>query len=94
MTRFHSTIRSTAAFAAFILIAATASAQGTAEQRAACTGDAFQYCSAEIPNATRVEACLRKNMKKISAACRSQFRPQTARARTRPVAASETHRIH
>jgi hypothetical protein len=74
--------------AAALLLPAAASAQGTAEQRAACTGDAFEFCGAEIPNATRVEACLRKNIRKISPACQSMFRPASARAKARvtPVA--------
>jgi hypothetical protein len=74
--------------AAAFFLPATASAQGTAEQRAACTGDAFEFCGAEIPDATRVEACLRKNIRKISPACQSMFRPASARAKARvtPVA--------
>ena len=74
---------------AAVLLAAPAAAQGTAEQRSACMGDAFEFCGSEIPDATRVEACLRKNLRKISPACQSQFRPASARARLRgtPVAA-------
>jgi hypothetical protein len=70
--------------AAMLMLPAIASAQGTAEQRAACTGDAFEFCGAEIPDATRVEACLRKNLRKISPACQSMFRPASARAKARP----------
>lgn len=66
------------------LMTAPAAAQGTAEQRSACMGDAFQFCGSEIPDATRVEACLRKNLRKISPACQAQFRPASARARPRP----------
>jgi len=72
--------------ASTLFLPAAASAQGTPEQRAACTGDAFQFCGAEIPNATLVEACLRKNIRKISPACQSMFRPVSSRARTTPVA--------
>ena len=80
--------RSAAVLTTVILLPAYAAAQGTAEQRAACTGDAFQFCGSEIPDATKVEVCLRKNIRQISPACRSQFNPRTARARTRvtPVA--------
>lgn len=51
-------------------------------------GDAFAFCGSEIPDATKVEACLRKNLKNISPACQSQFRPASARAKPRvnPVA--------
>ena len=83
------TLRHATLVAAAVLLAAPAAAQGTAEQRSACMGDAFEFCGSEIPDATRVEACLRKNLKKISPACQSQFRPASARARPRgtPVAA-------
>jgi hypothetical protein len=83
--------------AATALFAAPAAAQGTAEQRAACTGDAFQFCGSEIPDATRVEVCLRKNLKKISPACQSMFRPTSARAkppRATPVAAARSPSMH
>jgi hypothetical protein len=71
------------------LMARSAAAQGTAEQRSACMGDAFEFCGSEIPDATKVEACLRKNLRKISPACQSQFRPANALAKRRitPVAA-------
>jgi hypothetical protein len=83
---------------AAVLPAAPAAAQGTAEQRSACMGDAFEFCGSEIPGATRVEACLRKNLKKISPACQSQFRPASARAKPRgtPVATrpAEMHPVY
>jgi hypothetical protein len=56
-----------------LLLAATANAQGTAEQQSACMRDAFQFCSAYIPSAARVGACLEINKNKISPACRAQF---------------------
>jgi hypothetical protein len=33
----------------------------TAEQRAACTPDAFRVCASEIPNIPAISACMRKN---------------------------------
>lgn len=47
--------------------------RGTAEQRAACTPDAFRLCAAYIPDATNVEACLRENKSGLSVACRAVF---------------------
>lgn len=64
------------AAAATLLCATSASAQenqGTPEQRAACTSDAFRLCSSYIPDATRVETCLRQNKSVLSNACRSAF---------------------
>lgn len=87
MTSIRFALSATALLAiATLVLPAAASAQGTPEQRAACTGDAFEFCGAEIPDATRVEACLRKNIRKISPACQSMFRPASSRARTTPVA--------
>ena len=77
-------------FLFFALVAAIAfapacvAAQGTAEQQSACTGDAFQFCGEAIPDAKRVEACLRQKIKSISPACQAQFRP--ARGGTQPTA--------
>lgn len=71
------------------MMAVPAAAQGTAEQRAACTGDAFQFCGEFIPDVDRITACLRKNVRKISPACQVQFRPSSARARPRPTPVAE-----
>jgi hypothetical protein len=61
---------------AVMLCMTAASAQdnrGTAEQRAACTPDAFRLCAGYIPDATAVEQCLRQNKSGLSEACRSVF---------------------
>jgi hypothetical protein len=55
------------------LITGTASAQGTAEQRSACMGDAFRFCSQDIPNVSRIEACLLANRERLRPACQAQF---------------------
>ena len=47
--------------------------RGTPEQQAACTPDAFRLCSYDIPDAGRVEACLRQHKADLSNACRSVF---------------------
>lgn len=47
--------------------------KGTPEQRAACAPDAFRLCSRYIPDAARVENCLRQNAADLSDACRSIF---------------------
>jgi hypothetical protein len=70
------TTRSCTAVVAALLYATTASAQenrGTPEQRAACAPDAFRLCSSYIPDATKVETCLRQNKTDLSDACRSVF---------------------
>jgi len=58
--------------------------RGTPEQRAACAPDAFRLCSAYLPDATRVEGCLRFRKSDLSEACRSVFdhaAPASARSR-------------
>ena len=62
--------------AATCLCATSAFAQGnygTPEQRAACASDAFKLCSSNIPDAAKVETCLRQNKSGLSNACRSVF---------------------
>jgi hypothetical protein len=49
-------------------------AEGTPEQRWACEQDAFKFCGNEIPNVPRITACMTKNIKKLSPACRAQFK--------------------
>jgi hypothetical protein len=49
---------------------ATSIAQGTPEARRACTPDAFRLCSAHIPDADEVAACLRERNAELSDACR------------------------
>ena len=56
------------------LFAPPAFAQGTPEQRAACQDDAYKFCPYDVPDAEKVEACLRKYIRSISAACRHAAR--------------------
>jgi hypothetical protein len=53
-----------------------AAGQGyTPEQEQACTGDAFRLCSSEIPDISRVTACMVAKKSQLSPACRAHFRP-------------------
>jgi hypothetical protein len=47
--------------------------QGTPEQRAACALDAFRLCSRYVPDAAKVENCLRQNAADLSDACQLVF---------------------
>ena len=51
-------------------LAAPALAQGTPEQRAACTPDALRLCSVDIPDVGRITACLKRERARVSLACR------------------------
>ena len=44
--------------------------QGTAEERRACTPDVLKHCPEFIPNAERIEACLREKLPELSPDCR------------------------
>src|SRR5882757_2470423 len=50
----------------------------TPEQQQACTGDAFQFCGAEIPDVDRVTVCMIRNKSRLSPGCRAFFRPDPA----------------
>lgn len=58
----------------------------TPEQEQACTGDAFRLCSSDIPDVSRVTACMVRNKSQLSPACRAHFRsgpePSDVSART------------
>ena len=57
-----------------VTLAENSQAQGTHEQRMACTEDAFKFCGAEIPNVPRITECMVKNLKQLSPVCRAQFK--------------------
>jgi hypothetical protein len=59
--------------ASLTLLPAPALAQGTAEERSACIGDAFRFCGSDIPIVSRIEACLIKNMSQLSKGCQEEF---------------------
>jgi hypothetical protein len=60
--------------ASLISFTAPSSAEiATAEQRAACTPDAFRLCSSEIPNIPAITACMKKNFNNLSPACKAVF---------------------
>jgi hypothetical protein len=46
----------------------------TAEQQQACTGDAFRFCSSDIPDVDRVTVCMIRNKAQLSPGCRVFFR--------------------
>jgi hypothetical protein len=51
------------------------------EDQAACQFDAQTYCQEQIPDHARVRACLIRNKRVISAACRAVFERRPARRR-------------
>jgi hypothetical protein len=64
------------------LLFATASpapsfSQGTPEQRLACTPHVLRLCSAFIPDADEIAACLRERSAELSDACRTALEAGT-----------------
>ncbi len=57
-----------------MLAGASAAEQGTPEQRRACRKDAMTFCRKEVPSVQRITACMERNLRKLSPACRAQFR--------------------
>ncbi len=65
--------RSAAMLASLAFLSTPTLAQGTAEERSACMGDAFRFCASDIPNVSKIEACLIKNMGQLSKGCQEEF---------------------
>src|SRR3954453_8214436 len=47
--------------------------RGTMEQQMACTPDVWRLCSDQIPDGSRITACLRQNTPQLSNGCRAVF---------------------
>lgn len=75
-------------------LSASASVQAftaTQEQREACTPDALRLCSSEIPDVSRVVACMVAKKASLSAPCRAVFEVASLDRRAAP---SRRHRAH
>ncbi|KIZ38857.1 MULTISPECIES: hypothetical protein [Rhodopseudomonas] len=75
------------AAATLLSMASTASHAYSAEAAQLCTNDAFRLCSSEIPNISRITACMRQHRKDLSAGCRGVMDRDAAAARRHKVAA-------
>lgn len=60
---------------AIVIVQGEAFAQGTSDQRSACMGDAFRFCSADIPSVAKIETCLSQNRANLTPACAAEFQP-------------------
>lgn len=65
------------------VVAGVAHAQGTAQQRTACMGDVFKFCSSDIPSASAIEGCLRRNVSQLKPACQVVLQPESGGAASR-----------
>lgn len=58
-----------------VVLSGPAWAQGTAQERSDCMGDAFRFCAAHIPDVPAIEACLAAKEPELSPACQAEFKP-------------------
>lgn len=75
IVQMRSTLGVSFVFVSLMFLSAVAWAQGTAQDRSACMGDAFKFCGADIPNVSRIEACLSQNRNGLTPACAAEFQP-------------------
>src|SRR5215212_1965126 len=52
--------------------------RGTWEQQMACTPDVWRLCGEQIPDVSRIVACLRQNTPQLSNGCRAVFESQAS----------------
>ena len=64
--------------AAILLASVSTASAHTLEQEQACTPDAMRLCSSEIPDVSRVTACMIRNKAQLSAGCKAVFAPAPA----------------
>jgi hypothetical protein len=84
------TIRQAALTLAFVLSLSALSTQSfafSAEAQQMCTGDAMRLCSSEIPNISKITACMIKQRTSLSAGCRTVLERDLAAQRSSKVAA-------
>ena len=63
----------TLGFLFMLLASGSVQAQGTSEQRKACTPDVYRLCAGEIPNVRAITSCLRRQKASLSPACAAVF---------------------
>lgn len=57
--------------ASFSAVSSTGSFAFSSEAQQMCTGDAFRLCGSEIPNISKITACMIKKKSDLSAGCRT-----------------------
>ncbi len=72
---FASTLRRAGLVLAFAVsmsaLSSTSSFAFSAEAQQMCTGDAMRLCSSEIPNVSKITACMMKQRASLSSGCRT-----------------------
>jgi hypothetical protein len=72
---FTSTVRQAglvlALAASLAALSSTSSFAFSAEAQQMCTGDAFRLCSSDIPDVSKITACMMKRRSELSSGCRA-----------------------
>jgi hypothetical protein len=63
-----------ASWLALVAVSSGAHAASRDDQENACRGDAFHFCSAEIPDTDKITACMQQHIKELSPDCQAMFR--------------------
>ena len=58
----------------------------SSEAQQMCTGDAMRLCSSEIPDVSRITACMIRKRSQVSAGCRAVMEREAAARRARRAA--------
>lgn len=58
----------------------------SSEAQQMCTGDAMRLCSSEIPDVSRITACMMRKRSQVSAGCRAVMEREAAARRSRRAA--------
>ena len=73
-TSFNRTIRQAGLVLAVAVsvasVSSTSSFAFSSDAQAQCTGDAFRLCSSEIPNVSKITACMIRQRTSLSPGCR------------------------
>jgi hypothetical protein len=67
----------------FSALSSSSSFAFSAEAQQMCTGDAFRLCSSEIPNVSKITACMIKQRANLSSGCRIVLDRDLAAQRSR-----------
>ncbi len=57
-----------------VMLATASHAASQDEQEHACRGDAFHFCSSEIPNKEKITACMKQHYNELSPPCKAMFK--------------------
>jgi hypothetical protein len=71
--------RTSLILAVAVSFSALSTSSFASEAQQMCTGDAMRLCSSEIPNVSRITACMRKQRANLSAGCRTVLERDLAR---------------